>query len=59
MDGLVFEGVRLLGVESVVTIPAHANTYAVTKAGEQGPDAILQKSVRNLQISTQPATSLK
>ena len=49
MDGLVFEGVRLLGVESVVAIPAHANTYAVTKAGEQGLNAILQKSVRNLQ----------
>jgi hypothetical protein len=59
MDGLVFEGVRLLGVESVVTIPAHANTYAVTKAGDQGPDAILQKSVRNLQISTQSTSFSK
>jgi hypothetical protein len=49
MDALVIEGVRLLRAESVATIPAVADTYADARAGVQGPDAILQKSVRNLQ----------
>jgi hypothetical protein len=43
MDGLVLAGVRLLHAESVATIPALANTYASARAGEQGPDTILQK----------------
>jgi hypothetical protein len=40
MDGLVLEGVRLLGAESVATIPAVVNSYAAARAGEQGHDAM-------------------